>query len=208
MKKCGDCGSYALPNMSLCQKHLEMRRVNNKKKRDRRKAAGMCTECGVNAPLEGYKICSTCHPKREKVRLARVKYRKESNICTQCARDKSYVQCWTNNFCPGCHFKAKFNWIGTKEEAEKIINDLLIKQDYRCAMTGRDLRINRFHIDHIVPRSIDPARLGDPSNWQLIVEDANMFKEGISSEEILSIAIDMVKKAIIDGKVNITDISV
>ena len=61
MKKCSDCGQYALPNMSLCDKHLKSRRVNNKKKRDRRKAAGMCTECGVSEPMPNYKKCEECH---------------------------------------------------------------------------------------------------------------------------------------------------
>jgi hypothetical protein len=183
-----------------------MRMTNNKKKRDRRRSAGMCTECGTNKPMEGYTKCSGCHEKIEAVRLARVQNRKDSNCCTRCGRSKAGILCWTNNYCAGCHLGEKFNWIGTKEEAEQIINNLLEKQDYRCAMTDRDLKTNKFHIDHIIPRSIVPSRLSDPTNWQLIVEDANMFKEGVSVETILSIARDMVKKAIKDGKMVIEDL--
>ncbi|KKK67850.1 hypothetical protein LCGC14_2949940, partial [marine sediment metagenome] len=95
MKKCGDCGQYALSNMTLCNRHLKLRRVNNKKKRARRKAAGMCTECGINEPMPKYKKCEPCYKKRESVRLARVKNRKDSNCCTICGRSKSYIICWT-----------------------------------------------------------------------------------------------------------------
>src|SRR5574337_1763937 len=112
--KCADCGQLALDGLTLCKKHLEMRRANNKKKRDKRKESGKCTECGTEDPKEGLAKCADCHKKREEVRVVRTQKRKETNCCTRCGRSKSYVKIWTNNYCAGCHFKEKFNWNGTK----------------------------------------------------------------------------------------------
>ncbi len=204
--KCRDCGEQAIKDMTLCAKHREARKLQNKNKRSRRFNAGLCTECGKNKPMNEYRKCEACYAKRENVRLIRVSARKSNNCCTVCGRSKAYVSCWTNLRCAECHFREKFKWHGTKEQAEKIINDLLEKQNYRCALTGRDLRTNKYHIDHIVPRSSAPSRLADPTNWQLIVEDANMFKEGITVAQVLSLATDIVKKAIKDGTIKPSDL--
>jgi len=205
--KCSDCGKLALENMTLCQKHLESRRERNKNKRSKRKEAGLCTECGVNKPMEEYKKCQECHNKIESVRLIRTNNRKQTNHCTKCNRDKSNIVPWFNNYCAYCHLKEKFNLdCTTKDQAEQIINDLLVKQNYRCALSGRDLRTNKYHIDHIVPRSTRDDLLSDPSNWQLIVEEANYFKKDKTTEELILIARDITKEAIKNGKLNYSDL--
>ena len=205
-RKCSDCSEQALENMTLCQKHLELRRAGNKNKRDKRRKAGLCTECGVNKPRENYTKCQDCHNKREKVRFSRVNKRKENNLCTRCGRSKNNVSCWSNNYCPGCHFKEKFGWLGTKDEAEQIINDILKKQNYKCALSGRDLKTNKYHIDHIIPRSKNINLIASPDNWQLIVEEANYFKKNKTNKELNEIALDITVESIKRGIFNIEDI--
>ncbi len=204
--KCKNCKNEATIDRSLCQSCLDKARLKSEKRRQVLLSVGKCISCGKNNHLEQKELCQVCLDKKTISSKNRKERYKSENKCAKCSRTKSNVVLWSNACCAGCHLKYKFGFSGTKEEAEKIINDLLIKQNFCCALTGRDLKINKFHIDHIVSRSTDPLRISDPTNWQLIVEDANMFKETASQETIIALARDIVVKALHDGVLCIDDI--
>ena len=191
--KCNDCVGEAVRNRTLCEKCLDRARNRESTKRQKYIALGVCGYCGKNKPECGKINCSECIQKYTIRDKARSEKRIKSNQCVRCARDKSLVKIWHNRYCAGCHLKYKFKWNGTKEEAELIINNLLEKQNYVCALTGRDLKSNKYHIDHIQPRSSRPDLLSDPNNWQLIVEEANVFKTNLTQQQVLKLAQDIVK---------------
>jgi hypothetical protein len=134
-----------------------------------------------------YKSSKDRKNKREKLLLA--------NKCPNCGRDKSLVKIWTNRKCAFCHLKEKFGFTGTNEEAIKIINNLLKKQNYKCALTGRDLKKNKYHIDHILPKSTHPKLASDPKNWQIVVAQVNLFKSDMSIKELIKLSRDIIKWA-------------
>jgi len=206
MKTCRDCGTNHNDKNKLCNKCSKRASDTVNKRRFLLNNKGLCGQCGKNNKASNAMRCLACSDKLNKRSKELADAHIKNNCCVRCGRKLSFVGAWHTSDCAGCHLKYKFAFTGTKEEAEKIINDLLIKQNYRCAMTDRDLKTNKYHIDHIIAKFADRSRISDPTNWQLIVENANMFKKGITVEEILSIAVDMVKMAIKEGKINIADI--
>lgn len=190
---------------SLCEKHAQKKRNDQKKIRENRQKLGTCTMCGKIRDNNTTQ-CTACKKQQNDTRIIRFNKRKEMNQCTMCGRSKSFVKVWTNLLCAGCHLRQKFGWSGTKEESEQIINNLLEKQNYLCALSGRDLRTNKYHIDHIISRSADDSLVASPDNWQLIVEEANYFKKNKTNKELIDIALDITIENIRRGVFNIENI--
>lgn len=190
--KCRDCSNKAKENRTMCSDCLK--KVSNRTKELNRIALenGLCISCRKRKIHLNNK-CEQCilAKKNSDIKL-KEKYTLE-NKCTKCGRSKNFVFVWHHSWCAGCQLKYKFGFIGTKEEAEKIINNLLEKQNFMCALSGRDLRVNKFHIDHILPRTSHPNLISDSNNWQLIVEEANILKSKMSVENLILLCKDIIK---------------
>lgn len=187
--KCRDCSNQALSNRSMCQKCLDRAKNKMKSLRDDAISKGLCYRCRKTNSIKNKDKCEECLKKDQIRHIKRTKKYLSENKCAKCAHPKSLVKIWTNLWCAGCHLKFKFKYNCTKKQAEDIINNLLQSQNYQCALTGRSLYNNKFHIDHIVPRS--KGGKDEPDNWQLIVEEANIFKTDVSMEEIIKLARDI-----------------
>lgn len=189
MKRCRDCNKEAKENRSMCEQCLNKYRQRAKERRNELIKKGKCASCGISDSVADNHLCENCTICRNAARIKRKeKYIKE-NKCIKCARLKSYVSAWHHSWCPWCQLSYKFEFIGTKESAEKLINDMLAKQNFKCALTGRCLIKNKFHIDHIVPRSLGGTN--DISNLQLLVDEANVFKTNLSMNQVIRLAIDI-----------------
>jgi len=192
MKKCKDCGSNVESGKSMCRLCLDKTSARMKQLRTEAIKRGLCGKCRLNKLADGQNRCVGCIKKEKLAFSERRKRYLSENKCVRCARDKSSVKIWTNTDCPFCHLKFKFKYrTSTKDDADNLINSLLEKQEYKCALTGRDLNGNKFHIDHIVPKSKSGENI--PDNWQLIVEEANVFKTDLSMSEIIKLAKDIAK---------------
>ena len=67
--------------------------------------------------------------------------------------------------------------------------DLLIKQNYRCALSGRELTIENVTLDHITPF----AKSDDHSidNVHLVIREANLAKGAMSTGEFIRLCQDV-----------------
>ena len=154
-----------------------------------RTASGLCITCGINNKLPNIKRCKECNDYNTAEDAKRRAANRAAGKCEKCGKSKDNVKIWNNLWCAYCHLKYKFKYPTTSSNADQIINNLLTKQNYKCALTGRDLHTNKFHIDHIIPKS--KGGKDDPVNWQLIVEEANVFKTDLSMDEIIRLARDI-----------------
>ena len=69
--------------------------------------------------------------------------------------------------------------------------DLLQKQGFKCALTGRALTPDDCSLDHVVPRSKGgPHEIG---NCQLVVAAANQAKGTMTHEEFVNLCRDVVR---------------
>jgi 5-methylcytosine-specific restriction endonuclease McrA len=66
-------------------------------------------------------------------------------------------------------------------------------QNGHCSLTGRELDIRTFHVDHIVPASRGGS--DDLSNLRLLSPEANASKHGLKDEEFIALCADVVAKA-------------
>jgi len=81
---CGSCLSPALPNRTLCQKHLTSHREIYNKMRDRRIDAGLCVQCGAIAVL-GKHVCQKHFEGQIKRSNEHVAKRKAVGGCRYCS---------------------------------------------------------------------------------------------------------------------------
>ena len=175
----------------MCRSCLDKTSARMRQLRKEAISKGLCGKCRVNDLAEGQNRCKGCIKKEKVSELNRRKRYSSEGNCEKCGKARNDVVVWDHTWCAYCHLRYKFKHIGTRNEATQIINTMLQKQDYKCALTGRDLRNNKFHIDHITPKSKDGTNT--PDNWQLIVEEANVFKTDLSMEEIIKLARDITK---------------
>lgn len=205
--KCYNCSNEAKDNRTMCESCLKKSTDKENNRRSNNILNNLCVSCGKINPISGKTKCKICIEKSSARENKRNTARLELGLCTRCKRDKGLVKIWHNRYCAGCHLKYKFGWAGTKEEAENIINNLLIKQNFKCALTGRDLSVNKYHIDHIIPKSENYLLFSDPNNWQIIVEEANVFKSKLGMDDLLELVKDMVKEAIRKNQIKKEDIN-
>jgi len=174
----------------LCDQCSEKARDSAKKRSDKLIKNGLCGECGKNKNLYKKIRCQKCTDRMKDNSRKRINEYIENNCCARCGRDKSKVEPWPYRDCVGCQLRFKFSFLGTKQEAETIILEMLVAQNSRCALTGRCLKENKYHIDHINPKSLGGK--DEPSNWQLIVDEANVFKANMTMDKIFKLALDIV----------------
>lgn len=79
-------------------------------------------------------------------------------------------------------------------ETEKIgmqyLRDMVIKQEYKCAISGRILTPDNCSLDHIVPLSRGGMHL--KSNAQLVCLEVNKAKGSMTEDEFVSLCKDVV----------------
>ena len=56
---CGHCETPALPGLSFCFRHGSEARARARERKEARKDAGLCTQCGRKPARRGYLLCST-----------------------------------------------------------------------------------------------------------------------------------------------------
>jgi len=72
----------------------------------------------------------------------------------------------------------------------KDLYELLEKQHYRCALTGRELVPEITDAEHIIP--LDAGGMHDIDNIYLIVRDAARLKRYLTEEALLKLCYDII----------------
>lgn len=73
----------------------------------------------------------------------------------------------------------------------KYFRELLVKQDYKCMLSSREITVENVEAEHIKPLSDGGKH--EPSNICLIIEPLRELKRYYSEEYIYELAKDIVK---------------
>jgi len=74
--------------------------------------------------------------------------------------------------------------------SSKELLQLIEMQDYRCALTGRELTPETAHVDHVVPLSRGGSH--GIENLQVLHADVNTAKSTLTQDEFLAMCRDVV----------------
>ena len=80
------------------------------------------------------------------------------------------------------------------EITEEWLRRAFKEQGGVCALSGRNICVRTFHVDHIVPKAAGGSDC--LSNLRLVCEEANLAKSGLTDEQLISLCEDILKKQI------------
>jgi hypothetical protein len=90
----------------------------------------------------------------------------------------------------------------SKEVTRDWIISTLAAQDYRCAISGRQITELDFEVDHITPRSKGGG--GELANLRLVCRAANAAKGELTDSELLTLCQEIIGRAIMNADGNPT----
>ena len=139
------------------------------------KNAGICLNCEVNICKNNITVCDSCSVIAKNKRLNNIK----KGLCSKCNNNPlPKIQ-----LCEICFYKsASYNFCKTNTKWI-LFRDLLIKQNYRCAITGEILTPgDNCSLDHILPISLGGN--DDINNCQWVSKSINFWKLNRSHEQV------------------------
>lgn len=69
------------------------------------------------------------------------------------------------------------------------LRGLLVRQDFKCALSGRELTPSNVQADHIIP--VSKGGSTDMSNVQLLTSEVNAAKGAMSQDEFVAMCCDI-----------------
>jgi len=166
-----------------CNKCNILNNIRTKKDKQKLKEEKLCLYC--RKPTNNNKVlCNACLKNSVQQSLQLRKRRKTNNLCRSCGKSADIVR-ENSKICNICWFKdiARGNTGFSKNW--KLIKDLLEKQDYKCAYTGKNLIIGEnASIDHIIPRSKGGSN--EIQNLQWVDKDINEMKNDFTHDEFMN----------------------
>lgn len=96
---CGGCGEPNKNGGSLCDTCKEKSRIREAAKREKRKTAGFCIQCGKRKPKPGSKRCRTCLKSQREARAAAIEEFREAGLCVGCGQREPKEDC---SLCQKC----------------------------------------------------------------------------------------------------------
>ncbi|KKN98879.1 hypothetical protein LCGC14_0141200 [marine sediment metagenome] len=90
---CVRCGELAVPNRRSCSKHLEVNRLKEEKKRERRKNKNVCIRCGQRPPRPNKAQCEICvegsRGQYNETKMNTYYQRRSASCCVRCGTPTS-----------------------------------------------------------------------------------------------------------------------
>lgn len=182
-RRCVRCGEpLAAGNYRTCEACCAIDRQNRARLQEQRRNAGLCVYCGKES-YQGPGKCRTCANKKEAERLRLIR----QGRCVRCRKPSDRTDIKHCNNCVLVNLAYK-----TFGDASKVVllTDLFDKQDGRCALSGRPIRIGvDAELDHIIPVSRGGMNVID--NYQWLHADVNQAKRGLLDSEFLALVGDV-----------------
>jgi 5-methylcytosine-specific restriction endonuclease McrA len=167
---------------------LTSKTIYQRKWRLERAYKGLCVRCGL--PLVNEKVkCTVCKENESQVKKQWYVKKKATMECLKCKEIKTIGM-----YCEKHWFMsiALANFGSTRRALE--IKDLLEKQSYKCALTGRTLTPGtNASIDHIIPTS--KGGTDDVTNLQWMDLDVNFAKSDLSVDAFIQLAKEITEYA-------------
>ena len=180
-KLCILCGKPAHNRTLFCE---TCRSAHNNRFRvvaQYRKANNLCHDCGGKIDRPNFTRCSKCAERQHKSFAKLVASRHEKGLC-RCGNPATI-----GKVCNDCWFKRESQFNTGSKHMWQAIKQLLEKQEYKCAYSGRHLipGVNA-SLDHIVP--IAKGGSNDITNLQWVDKQINTrMKFGLSHQEFMSL---------------------
>ena len=175
------CGKPAVVGILFCESCCSIHNERSKKIRGYRKANNLCLDCGGEKDRPKFTRCSKCAERQHKSFAKLVASRHEKGLC-RCGNPATI-----GKVCNDCWFKRESQFNTGSKHMWQAIKQLLEKQEYKCAYSGRHLipGVNA-SLDHIVP--IAKSGSNDITNLQWVDKQINTrMKFGLSHQEFMSL---------------------
>lgn len=147
----------------------------------RNKAMGLCLYCSNPSPDK-----RTCDPCREK-RKTRRTLRKTSGLCRDCSSPKIN----NNSYCEN-HSLSNIARQINNESTGVQLKELLVNQNYKCALTNDPIALHNMELDHIIPKSKGGSNVITNLRW--VTKEANRAKSCLSDEDFISLCHKVIAK--------------
>ena len=143
------------------------------------KSKGLCIEC--SNPASGLR-CDACNKRRAENRKKNYQEWKENGLCCQCGKETLNDK----NYCEK-HYLMKISHtrLGSSKYWKEL-NQLIEKQNYKCAYTGLVLTpAVDASVDHIIALSTDAEQYNKIENLQWVHSAINRMKNNHTEEDFL-----------------------
>lgn len=212
-RPCAKCATPFRPNrrwQKCCNKRCTWNRHGSLKAGSRKKIVRKST---AKAPF-GVLVCPTCRKGFSSGRPGK-KYCSHECFRLRMSRDwknrnRASGGCYScgAHCLPGNNCYCREHWLyqaawrsGLRGKGRWMeIEDLLVKQNYRCAYTGRELVLGmNASIDHKLPRSLYPGLLNDVSNLEWVDLEVNRAKRTMTRDQFIALCRLVVERADREG---------
>ena len=178
---CIFCGKPAVDKILFCETCRSAHNERFKKIAQYRKEHNLCHDCGKGIDRPEFTRCSKCAERQHKSFAKMVTSRHENGLC-RCGNPATI-----GKVCNDCWFKREAGWNTRSKHRWHDIKQLLEKQGYRCAYSGKHLTpgVNA-SLDHIIP--VAKGGSNDITNLQWVDKHINTrMKFGMSHQEFMSL---------------------
>ena len=138
--KCKWCKNEAVPDRVMCQSCLDKNAQDQKAFRQRRKAKGLCPDCG-NPILGKAFYCPSCRKKHTEIHKSLYAQRTSMNVCGQCGKtpDEGY------KLCSKC--LETYSAVRKITQCNSPAYKSKARDNFICRLCGSTKRIVTHHID-------------------------------------------------------------
>ena len=187
---CRVCGEPRLGTAkTYCQTCIAKMGVQTKARRKRLRKDRLCEDCG-QTPQDGMVHCQKCLAKR---RIQRTYSKKQvpMGFCTVC-RHKKCLKVLVNaklymRYCQECYLRHAAASQFSSAKLWTILLDKLEAQQWQCVYSGDKITLGlNDSMDHIIPKSIRPDLIKDPSNIQWVTRIINKIKHNLTHDEFVA----------------------
>lgn len=191
---CGACGKNEInPGISInsykfskCSECLG----ENRERYQIAKNQGLCTRCEKNIAEANTSLCMSCREKCKKWDMDRYIVSKNNKICVTCDKNPALESCLR---CEKCWLKYSARRNTGSIENWQHIKELLIKQNYKCPYTNKELVLGlNASMDHIVPKSRGGANSLDNLQW--VDKKVNSIKLDMTHDEFIELCTNIASK--------------
>ena len=144
-----------------------------------RRQKGLCLYC--NTVVDEKPLCKTCQDKKNLWRKNQKQIWIDSSVCIECGNER-----FGNKMLCKTHFFKGVSRKGLCTSAfwQKLMQ-MLIDQNWMCALTGDLLTPENMELDHIISKHTGGLNTMDNVRW--VTRDANRAKQHLTDEKLLSL---------------------
>lgn len=162
---------------------------NQRAVKARRKAQGVCSQCGQLPLIDGRQYCLECKTKQIRTITNTREDRISHGLCAVCGCNTAMPDPTGRKwYCTTCYLKNVANIQLGSAQHWTTLREKLEQQGGRCPYTGERLVLGvNASVDHVLPVSRFPERRTDPRNVEWVTRRINSMKGNMTEQEFLNL---------------------